>query len=125
MADGTEVGAEPRARSRRTGPDGGEQMNGIKDDLQERWARFGGVVAAEVYSPPRVTEEARLMGMPMGMTMGLTTWLGLATVEDRRRARQQLAAEGPMVGGGAAHVRPVEPPPGCIEKQAGRWRSRA
>ncbi len=62
----------------------------------------GGALASEVYSPPRVTEHLRTLGLPAGAAFGLTTFdehgeeWGFTKAERRAEARRGIEEGNPM-----------------------------
>ena len=81
-------GEEAPAAKRRTAQDPGDT------DIVQAILR---VDVAEVYSPPRVTEEAKKYGLKAGEAMDLTTGWDFRREEDRRRARRYLEEKRPKL----------------------------
>ena len=63
---------------------------------------FGGPLASEVYSRPRVTEQLRTMGLPFGTAFDLTTYdengeaWDFTKADRRREARSGIDEDNPM-----------------------------
>ena len=60
-------------------------------------AAIAAVDVVEVYSPPRVTEEARKFGLQPGEAMDLTTGWDFRQREDRKRAKMYQETQRPML----------------------------